>query len=283
MTEDRLKEQAEQDDRLMSIGRFSALTRLSLKALRLYDKLGLLRPTWTDPANGYRYYDSKQVDTARLISRLRQVDMPLERIATVVAMEGADAARELRTYWREVEDSQTAKRSLTRYLEQTLLGEGVNMHKVETRSVEEQQVMTIERRLTAPELPQFIGSSGEEIYAYLADNDAGEVGDMFVIYHDEVLEDTEGAVEVCVPFTGQVAPQGAMRVRLEPARSEAYTRIAKREIEFPEILKAYDSVEQWMSSKGKQMTGSPREVYFADWDAIGDDDPACDIAWPYQG
>jgi DNA-binding transcriptional MerR regulator len=41
---------------LLPIGRFSQLTRLTIKALRLYDELGLLRPAYVDPDTAYRYY-----------------------------------------------------------------------------------------------------------------------------------------------------------------------------------------------------------------------------------
>jgi protein phosphatase len=54
---------------LMTIGEFAGRTRLSPKALRLYDRLGLLPPVRTDPASGYRFYGEDQVDRARLIGR----------------------------------------------------------------------------------------------------------------------------------------------------------------------------------------------------------------------
>jgi thiamine kinase-like enzyme len=38
----------------------------------------------------------------------------------------------------------------------------------------------------------------------------------------------------------------------------------------------------WAAENGQPAIGSPREVYFTDWDAAGDDDPACDIALPVQ-
>jgi DNA-binding transcriptional MerR regulator len=41
---------------LMSIGEFARLSRLSAKALRLYDELGLLPPAQVDPGSGYRWY-----------------------------------------------------------------------------------------------------------------------------------------------------------------------------------------------------------------------------------
>ena len=54
----------------MTIGAFSQLNRLSLKALRLYDALGLLAPMRTDEASGYRYYAAGQLERARQISLL---------------------------------------------------------------------------------------------------------------------------------------------------------------------------------------------------------------------
>ena len=42
-------------DDLLPIGRFARATRLSVKALRHYDELGLLRPAFVDPSSGYRY------------------------------------------------------------------------------------------------------------------------------------------------------------------------------------------------------------------------------------
>ena len=71
---------------------------------------------------------------------------------------------------------------------------------------------------------------------------------------------------------------------LRPGRgvAEAYARITKREVEYPKILEAYDSVGAWLHEQGKQGTMSPREVYFAQWDEVGDDDPACDVAFPFE-
>ena len=69
-------------DSLMSIGRFSRASRLSVKALRLYDAEGLLAPAWVDPASGYRHYRPEQVRRAEAIRVPRTVDMPLARVAS---------------------------------------------------------------------------------------------------------------------------------------------------------------------------------------------------------
>ena len=58
--------------KLLTIGEFARASRLSPKALRLYDELGLLRPVRVDEYSGYRYYSPDQLDQARLVAWLRR-------------------------------------------------------------------------------------------------------------------------------------------------------------------------------------------------------------------
>ena len=112
-----------------------------------------------------------------------------------------------------------------------------------------------------------------------ADRHGGVAGPVFVIYHGEVNEDGDGPVEVCVPIPQRAQTNGEP-TRDEPAHREAYTRITKAQVEFPQILSAYEAVDQWVRSENRSVAGSPREVYFADWDAAGPTEEVCDIAFP---
>ena len=69
---------------LLTIGEFSRMTHLSVKALRHYDDVGLLSPAEVDSSSGYRRYATGQVPTAQLIRRFRDLEMPLEEIRTVL-------------------------------------------------------------------------------------------------------------------------------------------------------------------------------------------------------
>ncbi len=64
---------------MLTIGAFARASRLSPKALRLYDELDLLRPARVDPDTGYRYYAPAQLERARLVAWLRRLGMPLAR------------------------------------------------------------------------------------------------------------------------------------------------------------------------------------------------------------
>lgn len=92
---------------MMTSGVFSRKSRLSPKALRLYDEMGLLRPAEVDESNGYRYYADSQVETAKLISLLRTLEMPLATIADVIAMEAREAVDSIGAYWRDTESPTT--------------------------------------------------------------------------------------------------------------------------------------------------------------------------------
>jgi protein phosphatase len=100
----------------MSIGAFARASRLSPKALRLYDDLGLLTPAHVDPHSGYRFYEPGQLEQARLVAWLRRLGMPLARIREVCALDAQDAACEVRAYWARTEAGHTARRDLAAFL-----------------------------------------------------------------------------------------------------------------------------------------------------------------------
>ncbi|OEU85095.1 MerR family transcriptional regulator [Streptomyces oceani] len=100
----------------LTIGQFARLSRLSPKALRLYDRLGLLPPARVDPSNGYRRYEPEQLEQARLVAWLRRLGMPLADIQRVCGLGPGAAAREVRAYWARVERDTAARRDLAAFL-----------------------------------------------------------------------------------------------------------------------------------------------------------------------
>jgi PPM family protein phosphatase len=106
----------------LSIGEFATRSRLSHKALRLYDELGLVVPAAVDPDTGYRSYDHTQLEQARLVALLRRIAVPLAEIKAILALEPTAAARQIAAYWEGVEADHAARRELARYLIDSLSG-----------------------------------------------------------------------------------------------------------------------------------------------------------------
>ncbi|MBS2964650.1 MerR family DNA-binding transcriptional regulator [Actinocrinis puniceicyclus] len=72
-------------DALLTIGRMARRSGLSAKALRHYDRIGLLRPAAVDEVSGYRLYHPGQLAEAALVGLLRSLELPLERVRCGVA------------------------------------------------------------------------------------------------------------------------------------------------------------------------------------------------------
>jgi protein phosphatase len=108
----------------LTIGAFARIARLSPKALRLYDELGLLRPAEVDRESGYRYYDLAQVERAQLIAWLRRLGMPLARIRVVCDLAPGEAAAEVAAYWQQVVADIAAREQLATFLVDHLSGKG---------------------------------------------------------------------------------------------------------------------------------------------------------------
>jgi DNA-binding transcriptional MerR regulator len=284
-------------DDLLTIGAFAARARLSAKALRLYDRLGLLTPAYVDEVNGYRYYRAEQVERARLVALLRQLDMPLTRIAEivdVVELDGARAADRLTAYWAGAEERFASQRTLVAYLRGRLSGRESGMEEmygkyvVETVDTAPQVLLTQSRHTLADELPTWIGASLGRLEEG-AEACGGSTGAPFVVYHSEVSLESDGPAESCVPVADEAAARAwaaehgrpwETKVRVEPAGRLVYTRISKAQVAHPQILAAFEAVERWIAGHGLEVTGPCREIYFADWDAAGPEDPVCDVAFP---
>ncbi len=260
---------------------FARRSRLSMKALRLYDRLGLLTPAEVDERSGNRWYRESQLETARLVAMLRRLDMPLAVVGEVVSAPAAKAAGLIDTFWAVTERRVAFQRELAAHLRLTLSGgEGMfGMYEVQQRDVAEQLVLTEQRHVTAAELSPWIGQAMTRL-ASVAERFGGIAGHEFVVYHGEINEDSDGPAECCVPIDPARRADADAPMRPEPAHREAYVRLTRAQVEYPQILSAYDTVERWIAEQGHIAIGAPREVYFADYPSAKPSDEICDVAFP---
>ncbi|MEO6712006.1 MAG: MerR family transcriptional regulator [Mycobacteriales bacterium] len=272
------------ETQLLSIGAFGRRSRLSPKALRLYESVGLLVPQEVDNSNGYRRYGEWQLETARLIVQLRRLEMPLAVIAQVVAAEGDEAAALVEAYWDDVERRTALLRGHAAHIRIRLSGDegAIDMFgEVQVREVPEYTVLAQQRHILQPELVDWMGPTIGRLWDNV-DKHGGPDGPLFVIFHGEVSDDSDGPVEVCLPVAAPDADAGDIPLRKEPAHQEAFVRLTKSQVDHPQILSAYEAVEKWIAANGAQGAGAPREVYFTDFMAAGPNDECVDVAFPIR-
>jgi DNA-binding transcriptional MerR regulator len=267
---------------LLTIGEFARQTRLTAKALRIYDEIGLLRPADVDPSNGHRRYEAGQVRTARLIGMLRGADLSLAEISLLLAdldRNRDTAITRLGRHLIEREARHTSRRFLIRHIHAILREEDHPMFPIQTRHVPAQRVMSIQRRLRAPEIDAFVKEAKTAFANQLGD--ARPTGPFTLIFHGIVDRESDGPLEAVLPCPDDVPPRDLIGIRTEPAHDEAFTTITKAQWDYPAILAAYDAVAcspEAMARPGSRL--SCREVYVAEPEAIGQDELICDIAFP---
>ena len=215
----------------MSIGEFARGSRLSAKALRLYDELGLLPPARVDEVSGYRFYEPGQLKQARLIAALRQLQVPLAEIKAILPLEPAQAAERVRVIWAATEAGHTARRALAAYLIDELSGKGPVMYEVSTREMPDRTLLCVKRNVAGRDKAW---AFGKEFIALLRQYQLpqieGRAGAFFCIYWGEVSEDSDGPMEWCLPVRADEAEALAARcpelaLRAEPAHQEAFVNI----------------------------------------------------------
>ena len=69
---------------MFRIGDFSKFSRVSIKMLRHYDEIGLLKPVHVDPFTSYRYYSVDQLPRLNRIIALKDLGFTLEQITRLL-------------------------------------------------------------------------------------------------------------------------------------------------------------------------------------------------------
>jgi DNA-binding transcriptional MerR regulator len=248
---------------LVSIGEFSRLSRLSPKALRLYDDLGLLVPDQVDSATGYRWYAETQLDQARVVALLRRIGVPLAQIRDMLALDPASAAALIRAFWAGTEKEHAVKRDLVGYLVDRLYGRKSAMHEVAVRDIPARSLLSLMRRAHQDEVMQI----GREFFIHRMMRGGvarveGIAGAPFTIYYGEVSGDSDGPVEFCWPVPSDQAAEIAagfpdLTLRTEPAHQEAFVGQGKPGTwdNEAEIEVAIEALVAWAPEHQRQPSG----------------------------
>jgi len=265
---------------LMTIGAFGERTRLSAKALRLYDRLGLVRPARTDPASGYRFYGEDQVDGARLVALLRRLGMPLPVIADVVAKPPAEAAEAVGGYWAQIETATAERRVLVSYIQARLQGADMARYDVQTRAIPARTLVAITRHVHANEAGPFFSDAFARLRA-AGPGIEGIAGCPFVVYYGEVSDDSDGPVELCRPVAADPADPD-LPARTEPSHEEVFIRVAMKDMGWPALAPVADALEAWARERQRSPAGPLRQILIADQRTAEPDTPVCDLSVPLR-
>ena len=264
---------------LVPIGRFSKMTRLSVKALRLYDENGLLPPAHVDPSSGYRYYDLGQANRAEAVRILRSVDMPLDEIRAVLETDVPELSHKYLVVHRErLAERLSTQEHMLAYLESLMQRkEGIMPYDVEIMEETPQLVAATKIHTNLRRIADDIGTGFRSLMQALGRGAISVSGPPLIVYHQEIDEETDGDIEICMPVESAISGDSEVYGRELEGGTMATT---VHRGPYQEIAPAYHTLIGWISEHGHEIAGPPREIYLNDPQTVPPEELLTRVAFP---
>lgn len=250
---------------MYTIGQFSRICRVSPKALRHYEKIGLLSPARVDEYNQYRYYSREQVDAVKGILFMKDLGISLKTIKNIVRQgsQPNDIAEVLK-YHRAclLQQLETINERMVRLSRWQKSMEARAMkdisYDIRLQEVPETLVYSSRRVLTDffHELPQIMRRLLDEL-----DAKGGLCsGAPIILYHDNFYDEDFNPQKVDVEVAWPVADPNLANNTLPAVRGAGCTHVGP----YDGLENAYEAVFTWLNERGYKAKFPTREISLND-------------------
>lgn len=264
---------------MYQIGEFSKICQVSVKTLRYYDGIGLLKPSSVDRFTGYRYYDRSQLERMLLIQKLKRYGFPLEEIGALLSG-GEDAFRralrrqrdkleaqrvELETILQELDAQAQAFERTGNIMD---ISNGYEIKLTETEPV---AVFSLRKRMGAEDYGKYFS----DLYERIAKEGLTPGGATGAMYHEEEYDRESSEIELFV----SVREAGRADKTLEPRLCA--TTVHKGA--YSTLNEAYAALVSWIEENGYERDGAPYDVYRQGaWSNLAPKDWETEIYFPVR-
>jgi effector-binding domain-containing protein len=269
----------------LNIGTYSLITRLSPKALRLYEEKGLLIPARRE-ITGYRYYAHSQIRLGLMLRRLAELGFGIQdmRSAVDVLNGDGDAAALDHIIARRIQEvgSQVRQLEAVRGELENKSFEEVTDIKNGTPCIKElpaQRVISKREKGTYQEgIPRLIG----EMCALLGSQEqqAHAVGPPMAIYRDKEYKENEADLEVAMPVSGRVnVGASGFEIRiLAGGRAVSVIHLGA----YHKVGEAWGKVFKYIQENGLRPCGPGRELYLNDPAMVNENELLTEVQVPVE-
>jgi effector-binding domain-containing protein len=275
------------------IGKFSLMTRLSQKALRLYDRKGLLVPEVKDSFTGYRYYTVPQIEQGMKIKTFTFLGFSLEEISMLLDAESEGNYEFIETCFRKRLEEVRLEVGQLQRIEGILQGACKHSGKVTEifkMSVTEPVIKEIPelRVLSKREKGSFVVTIGKligEICACVSSpenqrNRIKTTGPIMFLCHDEEYKETGADIEIALPVSGRVSVEDpGMEIKTLPA-VRAVSVVYRGPYHGVEV--AYNKLFSYTEEKNLETILPSRELYFNDPAVVPEEELMTEVQIPIR-
>ncbi|MDQ8203809.1 MerR family transcriptional regulator [Pelagicoccus sp. SDUM812003] len=241
-----------------SIGEFSRIARVTVKALRLYHDRGLLVPDFVDPESGYRYYAPDQVSDARVIQALKAMGFSLAEIKQLLeeCVEDGELVAHLNAKRRDLETKVSSFRKsideIDGILRVTPSGEELegNAHEVEEKQIPAMLVAGYRMKGRYDEVGKGFKVLGRHAGRFIS-------GRAMCLYYDGEYKEEDADIEPCFEVKRAVDKEGVASRELPGGT--ALTYLFKGPYE--RLSEGYAKLFEVVKREGAKLVSPSREVY----------------------
>lgn len=271
---------------MIKIGDFSKLSLLSVKTLRYYDELGLLKPVHVDRFTGYRYYAASQLPRLQRILALKELGLSLQQIGMLLDgdLPAEQVVGMLRRRQVELQEEIGASQSMLARVEARLRQfeqeKTMPENEVIIKSVPAMWIVSV--RGIVPTYPAQ-GPLWEQLAGAMQKAGITPLEPCFTLDHDQEHKETDHDLEVCYATSGEKEIDPPAQARQLPAVETMASLMHHGP--FNTLYQSYQVIMQWLDANGYQITGPGREIYISVGNGEGrQDDPSyvTEIQFPVQ-
>ena len=241
---------------MFKIGEFSQLTQVSIRMLRYYDEVGLLKPTEINPFSGYRIYSVNQIPILHRIIYLRDSGFNVSEIAKALKTDDNLLLEQLDLKRSEIEKTIQAEQDKLNKIElakqEILHGKSELRYNFTVKSIPSYNVLSLRKTI-----PNYYaeGELWKELSAFAADHQIKLSNNTFTIYYDTECKETDVDVELCVPVKTMGENIGNFIYRItEPIPIMACTMVYGK---FSNISGAYSDFAEWLQNNSQYKMSRP--------------------------
>ncbi|HMJ66668.1 MAG TPA: MerR family transcriptional regulator [Candidatus Binatia bacterium] len=242
-----------------TIGEFSKICGLSIKALQLYHEKGILIPSHVDESSGYRLYDETKTDKARVIMHLREMEISIEDMTEIFRYcdDDSDVFGYLQKQKQDLQERLSTERYIVKVLNQIIEHEKTARHLLERAnfSVKEK---TVDPMLVAGIRIKGKYSDCDKGFERLGRTVRGYIkGRKLCLYYDGEYREEDAEFEPCFPVRKQLEVDG-VSVRQLP-ESRCVTLVHKGR--YDTVGRSYAHVLRYVQEKKITIALPTREIY----------------------
>ena len=263
---------------MLKISEFSKLSHLTIKALRFYEKEGLLKPAFVDECSGYRYYETFQLGVAAKIKSYRQLDLSIDEIKAV--FNGADVKEILQEKFKSLtKEKQIIESRLS--IIKSILEDNEMKYQVTEKVIPEKIVYTAETVLkTYSESMQWIPFVGQECHKLNPDMKCAEPPYEFCEYLDGEYKETDIRIRHNEAVTAFGKESELIKFKKLP---EVKVLSIYHKGAYDKIGEAYAFLMKYAEENGYTTAGLARECYIDGiWNKESEEDWLTEIQLPIE-